>query len=78
MKRTSSFRSWPSKKLKQKRCARASLRIVTPKGRPDVRIVVCCPPGQWSKAKRRCKVGLRSHVEYKRCGFKKKGKCARA
>jgi hypothetical protein len=77
MKKKTSFRSWPMRKLGQKKCARGSHRVITPNGRPDVRIVVCCPPHAWSRAKRRCKKGLRAHLEYKVCGFKRKGKCPR-
>lgn len=68
-KTTSSYRTWPSRKLAQKRCARNSHRIVSPN--TTTRIMVCCPPGQWMPRKKRCKVGLRAHAEYKRLGFKK-------
>lgn len=74
-KRTS-YRTWPVKKLAQKKCARNSFRLITPKGRPDVRIALCCPPGKQS-ANGRCKVSMKPHLEYKKCGFKRHGKCPR-
>lgn len=56
-------------KLGQKKCARNSLRAVMPNGRPDVRIIVCCPPGKWKDAKGRrkakCSVPLRGHLKKK-------------
>jgi len=56
-------------KLAQKKCARNSLRAVMPNGRPDVRIIVCCPPGKWKqakgRAKARCSVPLRGHLKKK-------------
>ncbi len=79
MTKTKSFRSWPVKKLAQKKCAKGSLRIITPKGRPDVRITVCCPPGQWMEKKKKCRVGLKPHLENKSCGLKQPGKkCGRS
>lgn len=31
----------------QKKCAKNSYRFVEPPGRPEVRIVLCCPVGKW-------------------------------
>lgn len=69
-KTKASFRSWPRKKLKQKKCVRGSIRVVKPKRRKDVRILVCCPPGKWKKG--RCVVGMKPHVEYKKSGFRRR------
>lgn len=71
-RKPASFRSWPQKKLKQKRCARNSQRTIVPNGRPDVRIVICCPPGAWKVKRKKCDVGLRAHLEYKK-GARGKG-----
>jgi hypothetical protein len=46
----------------QKKCASDSLRAVMPRGRPDVRIIICCPPDEWAKRKKKCKVSLRKHA----------------
>ena len=51
----------------QKKCAVGSQRAITPPGRPDVRIIICCPPGKWTKgrgrAKPKCKVSMRLHAK---------------
>lgn len=52
-------------KLKQERCARNSLRAIQPNGRPDVRIIVCCPPEQWNADTKRCAVPLKPHAKKK-------------
>lgn len=53
----------------QKKCAAGSQRAVMPPGRPEVRIIICCPPGQWTKgkgrAKPKCKVSLKKHAKKK-------------
>jgi hypothetical protein len=55
-----------TKKGPQTKCASGSQRAVQPPGRPDVRIIICCPPSQWTKGKGRrkakCKVSLRKHA----------------
>jgi len=52
-------------KLDQKKCAKGSLRAVMPPGRPEVRIIICCPPTQWSAKKAKCAVSLKAHLKKK-------------
>lgn len=58
----------------QKKCAKNSFRFVEPPGRPEVRIVLCCPVGKWkpkSKVKTadgrtvvgKCEPGLKVHAK---------------
>lgn len=54
-----------STKLAQKKCAVGSLRAVMPPGRPEVRIIICCPPNQWSVRTKKCKVSLKAHAKKK-------------
>lgn len=66
-KRTKLGRVTKTKRGPQKKCAKNSLRALMPPGRPDVRIILCCPPGEWSKgrgkaAKPKCKVSLKKHA----------------
>lgn len=52
-------------KLAQKKCASGSQRAVMPPGRPEVRIIICCPPNQWAKRSKKCKVSLKAHAKKK-------------
>jgi hypothetical protein len=36
-----------------------------PPGRPDVRIIICCPVNQWSDKAKRCSVPLKAHAKKK-------------
>jgi len=62
-----------TKKGPQTKCARGSYRFIEPNERPDVRIVLCCPPGKWNpkgKVKNRfgrmvkgkCAVSMKTHA----------------
>ena len=52
-------------KLAQKKCPKGSLRAVMPPGRPEVRIIICCPPTKWSAKKAKCAVSLKAHLKKK-------------